>query len=137
MSRTPACSVMAGLMALTMVAACTPGGGNSRPVQVSASAPSETIDEIKAKAQAGDASSQVKLGKRYMNGNGIPQDYAEAMIWLQKALNADPEAANAIGILYHNGWGVPQDYNRSAEYYRRAAEKGNVPAEFNLGYAYK
>jgi TPR repeat protein len=47
----------------------------------------------------------------YFNGQGVPQDYAEAMKWYRLA--ADQGAAPAqknLGLFYANGHGVPQDY---------------------------
>ena len=40
---------------------------------------SHNIDEIKRKAEAGDAESQDKLGDMYRLGNGIDQNYEEAL----------------------------------------------------------
>jgi len=39
------------------------------------------IDALRVRAEAGDASAQSVLGFRYANGEGVPQDYAEAVRW--------------------------------------------------------
>ena len=47
----------------------------------------------------------------YRNGEGVPQDDAEAVRWYR--LTADQGFARAqysLGLLYENGEGVPQDY---------------------------
>ena len=36
------------------------------------------LDELRALAEQGDASAQFNLGVRYANGEGVPQDDAEA-----------------------------------------------------------
>ncbi len=43
------------------------------------------IEELKAKAEAGDAESQVDLGLRYEQGKGVAKDQAEAARWYRKA----------------------------------------------------
>jgi TPR repeat protein len=39
--------------------------------------------------------------------------------------------------MYSSGEGVPQDSTKVAQWYRRAAEQGNVNAQFNLGLMYR
>lgn len=41
-----------------------------------------------------------------------------------------------LGVCYENGWGVPKDFNQAAAWYRKAADRGNAPAQCNLGAAY-
>ena len=43
------------------------------------------IEEVKAKAEAGDAESEVELGRRYDKGEGVVKDHAEAAKWYRKA----------------------------------------------------
>ncbi len=38
--------------------------------------------------------------------------------------------------MYHNGQGVRQDYAEEGNWYRKAAEQGNVKAQVNLGVMY-
>jgi TPR repeat protein len=38
--------------------------------------------------------------------------------------------------MYYNGWGVPQDYSEAVKWYRKAAEQGDVIAQYNLGDMY-
>ena len=45
----------------------------------------------------------------------------------------DAEAQNALGILHYKGNGMPQNYPEAAQWFMRAAEQGNVRAQFNLG----
>jgi len=47
----------------------------------------------------------------YDNGDGVPQDYKEAVKWWK--LSAEQGRASAqynLGLMYKNGQGVPQDY---------------------------
>ncbi len=77
------------------------------------------------------------LGFMYHNGQGVPQDYAEAVTLYRKAA----EQGNAIaqinlGFMCHNGQGVPQDYAEAVTLYRKAAEQGYAQAWNNLGWLY-
>ena len=90
----------------------------------------------KAAAQ-GDDDAQTSIGDLYYNGNGVEQDYEEAMKWYQKAAaQGNAIAQNRIGNLYYNGNGVKQDYEEALKWYRKAAAQGNAAAQFNIGYLY-
>ena len=38
--------------------------------------------------------------------------------------------------MYYNGEGVPQDFKEAAKWYRKAAEQGVAPSQYNLGLMY-
>ena len=38
--------------------------------------------------------------------------------------------------MFSNGRGVPQDYAEAARWYRLAADRGDAPAQYNLGLSY-
>ena len=88
-------------------------------------------------AALGDASAQFSLGLRYDSGQGVRQDYAEAVKWLRKAAEQDfVKAQYNLGDMYHSGLGVPQDHAEAAKWYRKAAEQGFASAQKNLGALY-
>ena len=41
----------------------------------------ESIDELRARAEQGDADAQTNLALMYANGTGVPQDDVQAYIW--------------------------------------------------------
>ena len=53
----------------------------------------EAITELRRQAEQGDAEAQIDLGLRYANGEGVPQDDAEAVRWFRLA--AEQENADA------------------------------------------
>ena len=62
----------------------------------------------------------------YDNGQGVPQNYAEAMSWYRRAAETGhAKAQNDLGFLYSNGKGVPQDFITAHMWYSLAASKGN------------
>ncbi|MCD7798643.1 MAG: sel1 repeat family protein, partial [Akkermansiaceae bacterium] len=64
-------------------------------------------------------------------GEGVEQDYAEAVRWYQKAANRGDAwglGQCALGNCYENGYGVEKNVKEAAHWYRKAAEQGNVEA---------
>ena len=71
------------------------------------------------------------------NGQGVAQDYAQAVKWYRKAAEQGNAGAQTnLGLMYANGQGVPQDYAQAVVWYRKAAEQGNIDAQNNLGLMY-
>ena len=94
------------------------------------------LAEVKAKAQAGDADSQVELGLRYDKGAGVVKDHAEAAKWYRKAAeqNYAPAQYN-LGLCYEHGNGVAANrveaakmvsQSRRTELRRRSIQFGHV-----------
>ncbi len=98
---------------------------------------SNGVGSLRAKAEKGDAESQFQLGRLYVKGKEVPQDYVEAMKWYRKAANQGHAAAEfAIGSLYWLGHGVTQDYTEAARWTSKAADAGLPEAEVALGTSY-
>jgi len=93
--------------------------------------------ETKAKAEAGDADAQYNLGLMYVLGEGVEQDFKEAVKWYQKAADqGDAIAQSNLGLMYQKGQGVEQDFKEAAKWWQKAADQGNVDAQNNLGVMY-
>ena len=61
-------------------------------------------------AEQGHATAQFNLGLLYANGQGVPQDFAEAVKWTRLAAEQGQVSAQYnLGLMYANGEGVPQD----------------------------
>ena len=89
-------------------------------------------------AEQGNASAQTALGVIYEHGQGVPQDFVQAVIWYNEAAyQGDPDAQSNLGAMYANGWGVPQDYAQAVVWYRQAGERWNAGAQRNLGLMYE
>ena len=57
-------------------------------------------------AEQGNASTQYNLGGRYSNGQGVPQDYKQAISWYHKAaVQGDASAQYSLGVIYDKGRG--------------------------------
>ncbi len=89
-------------------------------------------------AKQGDAYAQYNLGVAYHNGNGVPQDYEDAVEWYLKSAEQEvPKAQYGLGSMYHGGHGVPQDYKEAIKWYRKSAEQGYSEAQNILGLMYR
>jgi TPR repeat protein len=88
-------------------------------------------------AEQGDAKSHLKMALMYKNGQGVQQDYEEAVKWYQLAAEqGDSDAQYMLGLMYKNGQGVQQDYEEAVKWYQLAAEQGSIHAQYNLGLMY-
>jgi len=69
----------------------------------------------------------------YDNGQGVEQDFKEAVKWYQKA--ADQGAATAqnnLGVMYANGRGVELNYVTAYAWWNIAATNGNQKVKKGL-----
>ena len=99
--------------------------------------PIVNLEDIRAKAERGDADARKNLGKLYARGEQVPQSYAEAAKWYRQAAEQGHAGAQiALGELYEAGRGVPHDDTEVAKWYRRAAESGDTDGEYRLAVLY-
>ena len=116
------------------------------PLNATANNPTEThreqtetqdVESLRLAAEQGNVDAQYSLGVRHMNGDGVPQDDAEAVRWFRLAVDQGlPAAQVRLGSMYMLGRGVQQDAVEGVRLWRLAAERGNAPAQANLGVAY-
>ena len=65
----------------------------------------------------------------YYEGQGIPQDYAEALKWYRLAAEQGEALAQFnLGIMYNNGEGVLQDNVMAHMWYNIASANGHYKA---------
>ena len=89
-------------------------------------------------ADQGYALAQLSLGTMYDSGQGVQQDYVQAVAWYRKAADqGDARAQFSLGFMYERGRGVPQDYVQAMAWYRKAADQGDARAQFSLGIMYE
>ncbi len=95
------------------------------------------VDQLKAKAQSGDAAAQLNLGKAYEEGNSVPQSDEQAVKWYRAAAErGNASAENDLGLMFMLGNGVEKDKVEAVRWYKKAAKQENPNAMFNLGAAY-
>ena len=94
----------------------------------------KNVAELKQFAAQGDAQACFELGDRYVEGEGVPQDPAQAIPLFEQA--AKGGLANAwfkLGKIYHDGLGRPADYVQALDYFTRAAQANVTEAQHNIG----
>ena len=76
-------------------------------------------------------------GALYEHGNGVVQDFSQALHWYRMAAQQGaPSAQYLLGKMYEYGRGVAQDYSEAARWFKIAAEHGDVSAQTELGTMY-
>lgn len=85
-------------------------------------------------AEAGDALAQNNLGYMHEHGKGVPQNYAEAMVWYRRAAEQKlPQAQHNVGLLYHEGYGVSVNHSEALRWFHQAAEQRLPESEYMIG----
>ena len=91
------------------------------------------LDELRQRAQLGDAHAQFALGTRYAMGEDVPQDYAIAARWFLKAAEQGMVLAqDTLGAYYWAGRGVPKDVVKAFYWSSVAKEAGNTASEVRV-----
>jgi GAF domain-containing protein len=90
--------------------------GVQQPAKIAAKAPTPVavvtggFQGLRRLAEQGDASAQFSVGAAYATGDGVPQDYVEAVRWFALAAEQGHVVSQAtLGAYYWAGRGVPQD----------------------------
>ena len=96
------------------------------------------LRELTILADLGNAIAQNNLADMYSNGEGVEQDYKEAVKWFTKAAEQGlADAQYRLGCMYNKGEGVEQDSKKAFDWYTKAAEQGHALAQYNLGVMYR
>lgn len=112
-------------------------GQEHTSAKISAKKIEDDITTLKKSAEQGKPAAQVTLGKMYADGNGVPQDDAQAFSWYQKAAEqGDVRGECNLGQSYAEGRGVTRDYTQAVSWYRKAAEQGDAESQYRLGSMY-
>jgi Tfp pilus assembly protein PilZ len=91
------------------------------------------LDELRQRAQLGDAHAQFALGTRYAMGEDVPQDYAIASRWFLKAAEQGMVLAqDTLGAYYWAGRGVPKDVVKAFYWSSVGKEAGNTASEVRV-----
>ena len=88
--------------------------------------------EWKPLAEQGDAAAQYNLGYMYNNGQGVSQNYTQAVYWYKKAAEqGNADAQFNLGNMYGTGRGIPQNYKIAYILFNLAASNGEADATQN------
>lgn len=74
-------------------------------------------------ARAGDTAAFARLGKSYLEGNGVSRQVAKGLFWLQRAaLSGDAAAADALEYFYEDALYMPDPQGRMRFFWASYAE---------------
>lgn len=86
---------------------------------------------------AGNPSGAHGMGYMHLEGEGRPQDPAQALAWFRKGADGGLDASYAmLGLLARNGRGMAQDCAAAERHYLKAIELGGDVAKYNLALLY-
>lgn len=95
------------------------------------------LKDLRALAEEGDIAAQNNLGVKYDIGQGVSQDYQEAVHWYRlAAARGSADAHYNLCMAYDHGKGLPQDYQQAMQWCHLAADQGQGRAMFNLALHY-
>lgn len=88
-------------------------------------------------AELGDARAMFLYSCCLANGEGVPQDLQQRIVWLQRSADAGYDGAQVLlARRYYSGLGVEKDIKKGFALMKKAAESGNVEAQRRLGLMY-
>jgi localization factor PodJL len=94
--------------------------------------PAAGTEALRTAAANGDARAQFIVAGRYLDGQGVPQDFAKSLFWYQQAASQGLAPAQyRLATLYELGKGTEADPAEALAWYERAALGGNVKAMHN------
>lgn len=79
------------------------------------------------------AASAGYLGRMYLRGEGVKQDFAIAKMWFERgASHGDRECHNGLGIIYRDGLGVKANIQVAMSHFLSAAGQDLAEAQVNV-----
>ena len=92
-----------------------------------------TLESMRKLAEQGDPVAQFSVGSHYATGEGVPQDYTEAVRWFSLAAEQGHVVSQAtLGAYYFAGRGVPQDLVKAYFWSVLAQAGGDEGSKYRL-----
>lgn len=117
------------------------GGNSEAPAPEPAPAPEKPktkIEELRERAESGNAEAQYELGLAYFIGDGVQRNDSEGIKWYQKsAEQGHPNAQFNLACCYNYGNGVMQDRAKAVTWYQLAADQGHAGSQNALAICYE
>ena len=93
----------------------------------------EEFEQLKQRAEGGDAAAMAEVGSCYYLGNygaGVDRDFSQALAWFLRAAEAgDTSVYMSIANIYEKGSAGERSVEKAYEWFRRAADLGSKEAE--------
>jgi uncharacterized protein len=122
-------SVLLSLTLPLTITGCSKGGPSEGP-KFSAS----QVSALEKAAEVGDPVDKYSLGKKFRDGDAVPQNLTNAVIWFRKSAEAGyAKAQYHLGIAFQDGEGGRKDLVEAVRWYTKAAEQNHAKAQEKLG----
>lgn len=115
---------------VALQAACNQSEGPQSSAARAASIAVSPLEELRAKADAGDIEALKKISLAYLRGSdGAPKDLKESFKWYSKAAEAgDVKSMAVVAEMYADGEGIQKDRGESLRWWKKAADAGHPHA---------
>ncbi len=98
---------------------------------------SEQITALIQAAESGAGAAGQELGDRFRQGDGVPEDYVQALHWYGVGARlGDADAQNNLGSMLLDGLGCIPDVQAAIGWYAASAAQSHRVAQYNLGKRY-
>jgi len=100
--------------------------------------PDRAVQLLIAASDAGFAPAEADLGERYEKGDGVAQNFPEALRLYQRASDGGVGLASyKAGSFFAHASGIDLDFGRATELYNRAIAQGEPRGNYGLGEMYE
>ena len=97
-----------------------------------------SLEQLRKRAEKGDADAWFDIGAAYITGDRVPQNFTEAANAFTKAAELGSiDATFNLGVCFQHGDGRPKDLAASLVWFGKAANAGHPEAIFQLALAYR
>lgn len=85
------------------------------------------LDKIASKAAG-------YLGRMYMRGEGVQQDFDRARFWFDRGIShADAQSQHCLGLMLLNGYGVSKNIGKATDLFKASADQDYALSQVQLG----
>lgn len=97
----------------------------------------DTLNEVREKAENGDAIAQYELGMSYIDGMVVDKNIEEGLKWVTLSAQQNHDCAQvSLGMFYYYGGDGTRDLNKAIYWFNRAAALGSREGQLRLSQCY-
>lgn len=87
------------------------------------------FEDLRAQARRGIIPAQIQLGRMFLQGACVGEDYPRALYWYEIAAHSgSSEAMYRLGLMHRDALGTPKNTPLADKLFNRAAARGHGPA---------
>ncbi|KAG5989986.1 hypothetical protein E4U43_004390 [Claviceps pusilla] len=95
------------------------------------------VDNIKPGTDKIAAKAAGFIGRMYLRGDGLPQNFKQAKAWFERGIKLrDAQSHYGMGLMLLNGLGGKENVKRASDLFQSAASSDYAPAQVEIGRLY-